>query len=101
MRQLSASSDEHAIMNDIADETGGKAFYGTNDLRAAMQRSMEEGSSYYTLTYSPQNQNWNAKFRRIEVKLLRSGYHLQYRRGWFGTRMGKTSVTPRKLSKAM
>lgn len=83
MRQLTESSDKHGIMDDIADETGGKAFYGNNDLRAAMQRSMEQGSMYYTLAYSPDNQNWNGKFRCIEVKLDRRGYHLQYRRGYF------------------
>ena len=83
MRQLTESSDKHGIMDDIADETGGKAFYGNNDLRAAMERSMEQGSMYYTLAYSPENQNWNGKFRRIQVKLDKAGYHLQYRRGYF------------------
>jgi VWFA-related protein len=83
MRQLTASTDEHAVMDQIAEETGGKAFYGTNDVQTAMQRSVEEGSTYYTLSYSPQNQNWNGKFRRIDVKLERTGYHLQYRRGYF------------------
>lgn len=83
MRQLAESSDKHGIMNDIANETGGQAFYGNNDLRAAMQHSMEQGSMYYTLAYSPDNQNWNGKFRRIEVNLSKGGYHLQYRRGYF------------------
>lgn len=83
MRQLTESSDKHGMMDEIADETGGKAFYGNNDLRAAMQRSMDQGSMYYTLAYSPDSQNWNGKFRRIEVKLNRGGYHLQYRRGYF------------------
>lgn len=83
MRQLTESSDKHGMMDEIADETGGKAFYGNNDLRAAMQRSMDQGSMYYTLAYSPDSQNWNGKFRRIEVKLNTGGYHLQYRRGYF------------------
>lgn len=91
LRQLTESTDEHAIMDQIAEDTGGKAFYGTNDLQNAMQRSAEQGSHYYTLSYSPQDQNWNGKFRRIEVKLA-GGYHLQYRRGYFALEIPEHST---------
>jgi VWFA-related protein len=82
-RQLTESSEEHATMDDIAEQTGGRAFYGSNDVQTEMQRSVQQGSAYYTLTYSPQDQNWNGKYRHIEVKLPRGGPHLQYRRGYF------------------
>ena len=103
MRQLTESSDEHATMDDIADQTGGKAFYGTNDVRVAMERSMEQGSTYYTLAYSPENQNWNGKFRRIDVKLNKGGYKLQYRRGYFALQEPEHSNTDstRKLVAAV
>jgi hypothetical protein len=48
-----------------------------------MQHSVEQGSAYYTLAYYPESENWNGKYRRIEVKLPRGQYHLQYRRGYF------------------
>jgi VWFA-related protein len=103
MRQLTASTDEHATMDEVAEQTGGRAFYGTNDLQSAMQRSVEEGSTYYTLAYSPQNQEWNGKFRRIEVKMLRSGYRLQYRRGYFALQEPEHSTgdSTRKLVAAL
>lgn len=82
-RQMQEETDAHATMDEIAEPTGGKAYYGTNDLKTAMQRSVDQGSSYYTLAYVPQSQDWNGKFRRIDVKLPRGGYRLQYRRGYF------------------
>src|SRR5258708_5438394 len=70
-------------MNDIAQQTGGEAFFNTNDLKLAMRQSIERGSTYYTLAYVPANRNWDSKYRRIEVKLARSGLKADYRRGYF------------------
>ena len=52
-------------MNSVAEQTGGKAFYNTNDLNKAIRDSMEDGSTYYTLGYYPENKNWDGRFRRI------------------------------------
>ncbi len=70
-------------MNDIADQTGGEAFAGTNDFARALQRSIGDGSNYYSLAYRPSNQDWKGQFRRLKVRLTRSGYSLSYRRGYF------------------
>ena len=51
--QASKYSDERYTMKAVAEQTGGEAFLGTNDLKRAMQRSMEDGSTYYTLAYTP------------------------------------------------
>jgi VWFA-related protein len=69
-------------MKQLADDTGGKAFYNTNDLNAAMQHAIDDGSHYYTLAYSPTNQKMDGKYRRIEVKLTAGKYKLAYRRGY-------------------
>jgi VWFA-related protein len=68
----------------IADATGGRAFYGTNDLAAALTEATEVGGHYYTLTYSPSNPNYNGQLRHIQVELARRGYHLAYRRSYYG-----------------
>jgi VWFA-related protein len=74
---------EHATMNRLADETGGRAFYGTNDVAGAMKRATNLGANYYTLTYIPSNANWNGEFRKIKVNLDNSKhYHLAYRTGY-------------------
>ena len=69
---------------EIAHETGGRAFYSTNDVATALAEATEIGGHYYTLTYSPSNQNYNGKLRHINVELSKRGYHLAYRRAYYG-----------------
>ena len=83
LRQTTTAWDAHEAMSDIARQTGGRAFYGTNDLKDAMSHAMDEGASYYTLAYVPRNPDWNGKYRKIEVKLARPGVQLTYRRGYY------------------
>jgi hypothetical protein len=82
-RQTTGIWDAHEAMADVARETGGRAFYGTNDLKDAMERSVEQGSSYYTLAYSPTNKDWTGKYRKIDVKTSAPGTDLVYRRGYY------------------
>ncbi len=83
LRQINAEWDTHEAMTDIARETGGHAFYGTNDLKDALAHGMDEGSDYYTLAYSPLNRDWNSKYRKIEIKTATPGLKLTYRRGYY------------------
>jgi VWFA-related protein len=73
----------HGTMNDLADRTGGRAFYNRNDLDGAVRDSITDGSTYYTLGYYPENKDWNGAFRNIQVKLQRGGVKLRYRIGYF------------------
>jgi len=73
----------HSTMNDLAERTGGRAFYNRNDLDGAVRDSITDGSTYYTLGYYPENKDWNGGFRNIHVKLKRSGVKLRYRIGYF------------------
>lgn len=72
-----------AAMSALASETGGEVIAGTNDMGKALARAMQNGSHYYTLSYTPTNKNFDGKFRRIEVKLGESQYRLAYRRGYY------------------
>ena len=80
--QLNAS---HAAMNELASQTGGRAFYNRNDIDRAMALSVAEGSTYYTLAYYPEEKANDGKFRKIEVKLDRKGLQSRYRKGYFAT----------------
>jgi VWFA-related protein len=77
------SMSSHSTMNSVADQTGGKAFYNTNNLEKAIRESMDDGSTYYTLGYYPDDKDWNGRFRKIVVKANRSGVKLHYRQGFF------------------
>src|SRR5262249_3419887 len=73
----------HQAMDDLADRTGGKAFYNRNDLDAALRKSIDDGSTYYTLGYYPSNKNWDGKFRRIKVTVNRPDIKLRHRLGYY------------------
>ncbi|HEY2391996.1 MAG TPA: VWA domain-containing protein [Candidatus Angelobacter sp.] len=85
--QMDRESDDrmasHSTMNDLADRTGGRAFYNRNDLEAAVRESIDDGSTYYTLGYYPENKDWNGAFRKIQIKSQRGGVKLRYRIGYF------------------
>jgi VWFA-related protein len=84
--------NSHSTMNSVAEQTGGKAFYNTNDLNRAIRDSMEDGSTYYTLGYYPENKDWDGRFRRISVKVNRAGVKLHYRQGFY-------AVEPKEYAK--
>lgn len=73
----------HGAMQELAERTGGKAFYNRNDIDVAIKKSINDGSTYYTLGYYPENKNWNGKFRKIHMKVARQGVKLRYRLGYF------------------
>jgi VWFA-related protein len=72
-----------AAMSALASETGGEVIVGTNDMNKALSRAIQNGSHYYTLSYTPTNKDFDGKFRRIEVKLMGKQYGLAYRRGYY------------------
>jgi VWFA-related protein len=73
----------HSTMQDLAERTGGKAFYNTNGIDAAVRQSIDDGSTYYTLAYYPENKNWNGKFRKIQIKVGRPGIKVRHRLGYY------------------
>jgi VWFA-related protein len=79
-------------MDSMAESTGGKSFKNSNDLVMGLRTSIEDGSTYYTLTYYPENKKWDGMFRTIQVKSGRSNVSLRYREGYY-------ALDPEKLNK--
>ena len=73
----------HSAMEDLAKDTGGQAYYNTNNLNAVLARVISNGTHYYSLAYSPANAVMDGKFRRIQVKLVSGKGALAYRRGYY------------------
>jgi hypothetical protein len=70
-------------MNDLAKNTGGKAFTSANDLVSALSHAIDDGAHFYTLVYTPANKTMDGGYRHIEVRVKEGGYDLAYRRGYF------------------
>jgi VWFA-related protein len=83
--QTAAFAEERKTMKEIAEQTGGEAFLGTNDLKLVMKRSMDDGSTYYTLAYTPDKIDPETAFHKIAVKTNQQDVKLAYRRGYYST----------------
>ncbi len=72
--------------NQLAKATGGRTLYGRNDVDMEINTAIQDGSSFYTLTYRPSGSPPDPrKFRHIKVTLsqpdltviTRAGYYLE------------------------
>jgi VWFA-related protein len=71
-------------MDRIAAETGGKAFYSTNDLASAVSQAVDLGSHAYSISYRPTNPTSNGEWHAVKLT-VDGGYALSYRRGYFAS----------------
>ncbi|HKR25998.1 MAG TPA: VWA domain-containing protein, partial [Acidobacteriaceae bacterium] len=74
---------DHFNMDRIAKETGGEAFYNRNSLGSALGEAIANGSSYYTIGYTPEDHNYNGALRQIAVQVEGGRYDLEYRHAYF------------------
>ena len=70
-------------MEELARDTGGRAYYNTNALSDAMTHAVNDGARYYTLGYAPSNQKLDGTFRRIQVKISGDNHVVSYRQGYY------------------
>ncbi len=81
-QQFNARNSLYASMNDLARDTGGQAFHGTNDIAGALTRVVDDGSHYYTLAYRSPATKQDGADHHIAVALDKTGYQLSYRRSY-------------------
>ena len=72
-------------MEELASRTGGKAFYNTNDLKHAITDAIDDASVTYTLGFYPNDEKYDGKFHKFNVKVEHKGmgYDVRYRKGYF------------------
>lgn len=75
--------DPRSGLGQLADQTGGFLIHDTNDLTNGLRRISDDMHAYYMITYVPKNEDYDGRFRRINVKLSRSNLELQTRKGYY------------------
>jgi len=71
----------------VAQDTGGEAFYNSNDLKTEIAKAVDDGSQFYTLSYIPPNQKDDGHYHHIKVVVDKPGLHLVYRQGYNAERV--------------
>ncbi len=93
---LLALAEQHIAMNQVAQATGGQAFYDNNGLKQATEHFLDSDTSFYTLTYSPRDLHFNNKWHKIRVVVDGGSYHLSYRSGYFADGSLRDTEQPAK-----
>jgi VWFA-related protein len=69
-------------LNVLAQDTGGFVIADTNRIEEGLERVVEDGRSYYLLTYYSDNELRNGQTRRITVTMTRKNVRLFYRQSY-------------------
>jgi VWFA-related protein len=84
-----------SAMDEIAEQTGGRALYNTNDLSGAIRAAQDDSAVSYTLGYYPDASVLDGRFHEIKIRVNRSGIDLRYRKGYFAA-TGEDAVPGRQ-----
>jgi VWFA-related protein len=75
-------SDPSASLGILTEQTGGILIQNTNALDRGIGQINDDRRNYYALTYVPTNSAMDGTYRKIEVKVKRSGVTLRTRPGY-------------------
>ena len=73
---------EFMTMKGLAAETGGVAFFNTNDIGGAVRAALDDSRIAYELGYYPAIGKWDGSFRKLKVKVNLPGVHVRTRSGY-------------------
>lgn len=95
-RQLERNEDllrlnPQSGLGQLANETGGFLISDTNNIGPRLRQVDDDLNTYYLLTYTPQNANYDGRFRQISLKLDRSNLEVQARKGYYAINPSYTS----------
>ncbi len=85
-----------ASLQELAERTGGKAYYNRNDLGVAMAAAIEDKRTSYTLAFYLGDDERDGRFHRLSVHVDRPHLDLRYRQGYIAgvdRRMEKAQKT--------
>ncbi|HUM06247.1 MAG TPA: VWA domain-containing protein [Terriglobales bacterium] len=94
LTNISDVSASQETMKEMARETGGLAYTNQNEIKEGVAIAMNDGQSFYTLGYYPEDKKWDGKYRTIKIKVNRDGLDARYRKGYFA--IDSTELKDRK-----
>ena len=71
-----------ASMEDVAEQTGGRAYHDDNGLSALARAAIDDSREGYVLTHTPGNYRQDGSTHTVQLKTSRKGVELRYRPGY-------------------
>jgi VWFA-related protein len=86
------------VMQEIAEDTGGRAFINTNDLAQAIRSAVEDAAVTYTLGFYVEPAALDGKFHPVKVHLKQGHADLRYPKGYFAIQDAPAAETKARLA---
>jgi VWFA-related protein len=83
---LNGNAASQETLSTLADDTGGKAFFDSNDFSGVFSQVQKDTSAYYVLGFTSSNPLKDGHFRHLKVQLNRQDVKLEYRSGYYAGR---------------
>ncbi len=80
---LSGQRASQGTMEEVAAQTGGKAYINQNDIKDGITLAVSDEKASYSLGYYSENKKWDGKFRSLKVKVDQGDTQLRYRKGFY------------------
>ncbi len=81
--QLSSNFGSQETLDTLSMDTGGKAFFDSNDFAPAFQQVQHDTEAYYILGFRSTNQRQDGTYRHVTVKVDRDDVKLEFRPGYY------------------
>lgn len=86
LNDLSGNAASQDTLATLSSDTGGKAFFDSNDFSGIFSQVQKDSSVYYVLGFTSNNPLKDGRFRRIKVQVNRPDLKLDFRSGYYAGR---------------
>ena len=80
---MNANFATQEVMATLSTDTGGKAFFDSNDFAPAFAQVERDTSAYYAIGFRSTNPLRDGRYRKLTIKVNRPGVKLEYRPGYY------------------
>jgi len=81
--QFNANLSSQETLATLSSDTGGKAFFDSNDFAPAFQQVQNDTEAYYILGFKSNDLRQDGSYRHLSVKVNRPDLKLEYRPGYY------------------
>ena len=86
LNDLNNNASSQETLATLSSDTGGKAFFDSNDFSTVFSQVQKDTSAYYVLGFTSNNPLKDGRFRHLKVQVNRPDLKLDYRSGYYAGR---------------
>ncbi len=86
LNDLNSNASSQDTLATLSADTGGKAFFDSNDFSGVFSQVQKDSSVYYVLGFTSNNPAKDGRFRHLKVTVNRPDLKLDFRSGYYAGR---------------